>query len=208
MIQFNERGLIPAIVQDVESGRVLMHAYLNEEALRRTIDGPDVWFYSRSRRELWHKGETSGNYLTVVQIQHDCDTDSLLVQVNPSGPACHTGYDSCFDAGSLNLESLDNNNAIIHRGPEVLTELLEVIRRRAVEKPEGSYTAELLQRGTGRVAQKVVEEAGEVAIASVSQPGDELAHEMADLLYHMMVLLECVDVPARKVWDILAERRR
>jgi phosphoribosyl-ATP pyrophosphohydrolase/phosphoribosyl-AMP cyclohydrolase len=208
MIQFNDRGLIPAIVQDVESGRVLMHAYMNEEALRRTIDGPDVWFYSRSRRELWHKGETSGNYLTVVQIQHDCDTDSLLVQVNPSGPACHTGCNSCFDSGSLNLESLDNNIGIVHQGPEVLTELLEVIRNRAAEKPEGSYTAELLEQGTGRVAQKVVEEAGEVAIASVSQSGDELADEMADLLYHMLVLLKCADVPAEKVWDALAERRR
>lgn len=208
MIQFDDRGLIPAIVQDVESGRVLMHAYMNEEALKRTIDGPDVWFYSRSRRELWHKGETSGNYLTVVEIQHDCDTDSLLIQVNPCGPACHTGCNSCFDSGLLNLESLDNNNVTIHHGTEVLNELLEVVRRRAAEKPEGSYTAELLQQGTGRVAQKVVEEAGEVAIASVSQSGDDLANEMADLLYHMIVLLECANVPAQKVWDALAERRR
>ena len=226
MIQFNDRGLVPAIVQDAESGRVLMHAYMNEEALRRTLEGPDAWFYSRSRQELWHKGETSGNYMKVVEVEHDCDSDTVLVGVIPVGPACHTGAESCFDSGVLGLDSLDarstsdslDSEGPLRRvdaedmpkkpGPGVLADLLEVIKQRAEEKPEGSYTAELLEAGTGRVAQKVVEEAGEVAIASVSRTSDETASEMADLLYHSMVLLAAAGVPADKVWDELAKRRR
>ena len=208
MIQFNDRGLIPAIVQDADSGRVLMHAYMNEEALRRTLEGPDAWFYSRSRRQLWHKGETSGNYMKVVEVQHDCDSDTVLVSVSPVGPACHTGAESCFDSGSLDAGSLDANGATTKPGPGVLADLLEVIKKRAEEKPEGSYTAELLEAGTRRVAQKVVEEAGEVAIAAVSQTGEDLANEMADLLYHSMVLLTSAGVSADKVWDVLAKRRR
>ena len=217
MIQFNDRGLIPAIVQDAESGRVLMHAYMNEEALRRTLEGPDAWFYSRSRQELWHKGETSGNYMKVVEVERDCDSDAVLVAVVPVGPACHTGTESCFDSGILGPGSLDAGETTRSvdaedtpekPGPGVLADLLEVIRQRAEEKPEGSYTAELLEAGTGRVAQKVVEEAGEVAIASVSQTGEDLANEMADLLYHSMVLLASAGVPADRVWEVLAERRR
>ena len=208
MIQFNDRGLIPAIVQDAESGRVLMHAYMNGEALRLTLEGPDVWFYSRSRQELWHKGETSGNFLKVVEVQHDCDSDAVMVSVNPVGPACHTGAESCFDSGVLGSDSLVSEGTTTKSGPGVLAELLEVIVKRAEEKPEGSYTAELLAEGTGRVAQKVVEEAGEVAIASVSRPADETASEMADLLYHSMVLLTSAGVPAEMVWEELAKRRR
>ncbi|MCH7969439.1 MAG: bifunctional phosphoribosyl-AMP cyclohydrolase/phosphoribosyl-ATP diphosphatase HisIE [Chloroflexi bacterium] len=217
MIQFNDRGLIPAIVQDAESGRVLMHAYMNEEALRRTLEGPDAWFYSRSRQELWHKGETSGNYMKVVEVERDCDSDAVLVAVVPVGPACHTGTESCFDSGILGPGSLDAGDTPRSvdaedtpekPGPGILADLLEVIRQRAEEKPEGSYTAELLEAGTGRVAQKVVEEAGEVAIASVSQTGEDLANEMADLLYHSMVLLASAGVPADRVWEVLAERRR
>ncbi|MDP6666013.1 MAG: bifunctional phosphoribosyl-AMP cyclohydrolase/phosphoribosyl-ATP diphosphatase HisIE [Dehalococcoidia bacterium] len=208
MIQFNDRGLIPAIVQDADSGRVLMHAYMNEEALQRTLAGPDVWFYSRSRQELWHKGETSGNFLKVAEVRHDCDSDTLLVKANPVGPACHTGAESCFDAGELDTDSLEAKGTGVTPGPGVLSELIEVIRQRAAEKPEGSYTVELLEEGPGRVAQKVVEEAGEVAIASVSQTDEDVANEMADLLYHSMVLLAARDVPADRVWAALAERRR
>jgi phosphoribosyl-ATP pyrophosphohydrolase/phosphoribosyl-AMP cyclohydrolase len=208
MIQFDDRGLIPAIVQDAESGRVLMHAYMNEEALRKTLEGPDAWFYSRSRQELWHKGETSGNFLKVVEMQHDCDSDTVLLAVNPVGPACHTGTESCFDSGLLTAGAVDIEGTATKPGPGVLAELLEVIKQRAEEKPEGSYTVDLLAEGTGRVAQKVVEEAGEVAIASVSRSSDEIASEMADLLYHSMVLLASAGIPADKVWDELAARRR
>ena len=207
MIQFNDRGLIPAIVQNAESGRVLMHAYMNEEALKRTLEGPDVWFYSRSRHELWHKGETSGNFLKVVEVQHDCDSDALLVKANPVGPACHTGLESCFDSGTVGPATIQSEGTTEQVGPGVLADLLEVIQQRSVDRPEGSYTVELLESGVQRVAQKVGEEATEVVIASLSQTPDDLANEMADMLYHSMVLLTAAGVSADRVWEVLAERR-
>jgi phosphoribosyl-ATP pyrophosphohydrolase/phosphoribosyl-AMP cyclohydrolase len=207
MIQFDDRGLLPAIVQDADSGRVLMHAYMNEEALKLTLEGPDAWFYSRSRQELWHKGETSGNFLKVVEVQQDCDGDTVVVQVNPVGPVCHTGANSCFDTSVLDTALLEADGSAIKSGPGILQELLDVIKQRAAEKPEGSYTVELLEEGPGRIAQKVVEEAGETAIASVSQTHDDVANEMADLLYHCLVLLASLEMPADQIWQVLAKRR-
>jgi phosphoribosyl-ATP pyrophosphohydrolase/phosphoribosyl-AMP cyclohydrolase len=207
MIQFDDRGLLAAIVQDADSGRVLMHAYMNEEALKLTLEGPDAWFYSRSRQKLWHKGATSGNYLKVVEVEQDCDGDAIVVKVNPVGPACHTGAESCFDTGVLDSVLLEADGSAGRLGPGILQELLDVINQRVSEKPEGSYTVELVESGPGRIAQKVVEEAGETAIASVSQTHDDVANEMGDLLYHCMVLLVSLDMPADKVWEILAKRR-
>ena len=207
MIQFDDRGLLAAIIQDADSGRVLMHAYMNEEALKRTLEGPDAWFYSRSRQELWHKGATSGNFLKVVEVQQDCDGDAIVVQVNPAGPACHTGAESCFDSGVLDAALLEADGSTEKLGPGVLQELLDVINQRVSEKPEGSYTVSLIEEGPGRVAQKVVEEAGETAIASVSQTHDDVAEEMGDLLYHCMVLLASLKMPVDMVWEVLAKRR-
>ena len=207
MIQFDDRGLLAAIVQDADSGRVLMHAYMNEEALKRTLEGPDAWFYSRSRQELWHKGETSGNFLKVTEVQQDCDGDAIVVKVNPVGPACHTGAESCFDTAVLDSALLEADGSSERLGPGILQELLDVINQRVAEKPEGSYTVQLIEEGPGRVAQKVVEEAGETAIAAVSQTADDVANEMGDLLYHCMVLLASLEMPADKVWKVLAERR-
>jgi phosphoribosyl-ATP pyrophosphohydrolase/phosphoribosyl-AMP cyclohydrolase len=207
MIQFDDRGLLAAIVQDADSGRILMHAYMNEEALKRTLEGPDAWFYSRSRQELWHKGETSGNFLKVTEVQQDCDGDAIVVKVNPVGPACHTGTESCFDTAVLDSALLEADGSSERLGPGVLQELLDVINQRVTEKPEGSYTVELIEEGPGRIAQKVVEEAGETAIASVSQTAEDVANEMGDLLYHCMVLLASLKMPADRVWEVLAERR-
>jgi phosphoribosyl-ATP pyrophosphohydrolase/phosphoribosyl-AMP cyclohydrolase len=207
MIQFDDRGLLAAIVQDADSGRVLMHAYMNEEALKRTLEGPDAWFYSRSRQELWHKGETSGNFLKVTEVQQDCDGDAIVVKVNPVGPACHTGSESCFDTAVLDSALFETDGSSERIGPGILQERLDVINQRVAEKPEGSYTVQLIEEGPGRVAQKVVEEAGETAIASVSQTADDVANEMGDLLYHCMVLLASLEMPADKVWKVLAERR-
>jgi len=207
MIQLDDRGLLAAIVQDAGSGRVLMHAYMNEEALKRTLEGPDAWFYSRSRQQLWHKGATSGNFLKVVEVQQDCDGDAIVVQVNPVGPACHTGADSCFDSGVLDAALLEADGSTAKLGPGVMQELLDVINQRVSEKSEGSYTVSLIEEGPGRVAQKVVEEAGETAIASVSQTHDDVANEMADLLYHCMVLLASLKMPVDMVWEVLAKRR-
>ena len=207
MIQFDDRGLLAAIVQDADSGRVLMHAYMNEEALKRTLEGPDAWFYSRSRQELWHKGETSGNFLKVVEVQQDCDGDAIVVQVNPVGPVCHTKAESCFDTAVLDSALLEADGSTKKLGPGVMQELLDLINQRVAEKPEGSYTVSLIEEGPGRVAQKVVEEAGETAIASVSQTHDDVAEEMGDLLYHCMVLLASLKMPVDMVWEVLAKRR-
>ena len=207
MIQLDDRGLLAAIVQDAGSGRVLMHAYMNEEALKRTLEGPDAWFYSRSRQQLWHKGATSGNFLKVVEVQQDCDGDAIVVQVNPVGSACHTGAESCFDSGVLDAALLEADGSTTKLGPGVMQELLDVINQRVSEKSEGSYTVSLIEEGPGRVAQKVVEEAGETAIASVSQAHDDVANEMADLLYHCMVLLASLKMPVDMVWEVLAKRR-
>ncbi len=207
MIQFDDRGLLAAIVQDTDSGRVLMHAYMNKEALKRTLEGPDAWFYSRSRQELWHKGETSGNFLRVTEVQQDCDGDAVVVKVSPVGPACHTGAESCFDNSVLDSELFEAEGSSKRLGSGVLQELLDVINQRVADRPEGSYTVQLIEEGPGRIAQKVVEEAAETAIASVSQTADEVANEMGDLLYHCMVLLASLKIPADRVWEVLAERR-
>ncbi|HIF72096.1 MAG TPA: bifunctional phosphoribosyl-AMP cyclohydrolase/phosphoribosyl-ATP diphosphatase HisIE [Dehalococcoidia bacterium] len=207
MIQFDDRGLLAAIVQDADSGRVLMHAYMNKEALKLTLEGPDAWFYSRSRQELWHKGETSGNFLKVVEVEQDCDGDAIVIKVNPVSPACHTGSESCFDSAVLDTALLEADGSSEKLGPGVLQELLDVIKQRATEKPEGSYTVQLLEEGTGRIAQKIVEESGETAIASVSQTKEDVANEMGDMLYHCMVLLASLEMPADMVWEVLAKRR-
>ena len=142
-----------------------------------------------------------------MQVEHDCDNDTVLVKVNPSGSACHTGSKSCFDSGVMNKDSLDTEGISNNLGPGILAELIDVIKQRSNDKPEGSYTVELLKEGTGRVAQKIVEEAGETAIASVNQTLDDVANEMGDLLYHCMVLLVSLDIPAEQVWEVLAKRR-
>ena len=202
---------MPAIVQDADSGRVLTLAYMNKEALERTLKGPDVWFYSRSRQELWHKGETSGNYLKVHSAALDCDGDTILVQVKPTGPACHTGQESCFftdipGAGTGASETPEAEYAV---GPGVLTELAEVIEDRRRTPKNGSYTASLMEGGVERVAQKVVEEAGEVAIAAVGpEAAGRLGPEVADLLYHTLVLLSAAGVSPDAAWDELRARRK
>ena len=205
MVKFDDRGLIPALVQDASTGDVLTLAYMNEEALRRSIAGPDVWFYSRSRAELWHKGETSGNYLKVKEIIADCDSDAVLVKVEPTGPACHTGNMSCFDSPLRGSEAL--NDAERRAGPGVLAELMDVIEQRKRDRPEGSYTTRLFDEGAPRIAQKVVEESGEVVIAALTGSPQETAAEASDLLYHLLVLLAASDVPMEQVWDQLLERR-
>ena len=203
MIQFDDRGLLTAVVQDANTKQVLMVAFMNAEALRRTIEGPHAWFYSRSRKELWEKGATSGDYLNVVDIELDCDGDAVVVTANPSNAACHTGAKSCFHR-SIDAD-MESNQRI---GPGILTELAEVIHQRAVEKPEGSYTVKQLAAGPSRIAQKVIEEAGETGLAAATGDTDSVAAEMADLFYNCITLSESVGVPMDEVWAELARRRR
>ena len=203
MITFDDRGLLTVVVQDARTNEVLMVAHMNREALKRTIAGPHVWFYSRSRKSLWEKGSTSGDYLNVVDLKLDCDGDALLVTAEPVGAACHTGKISCFH-NSVDADGETSNRI----GPGILNELVDIIHQRAVEMPEGSYTAKLLAAGPSRIAQKVIEEAGETGLAAATGATDDVAAEMADLIYNCVTLLESVGVPIEDVWAELARRRR
>jgi phosphoribosyl-ATP pyrophosphohydrolase/phosphoribosyl-AMP cyclohydrolase len=170
-------GLVPAIIVDKNTDQVLMLGFMNEEAVKKTIDTKKVTFFSRSRNELWTKGETSGNYLNLVDIKVDCDDDTLLVFADPTGPTCHTGDYSCF--------KLDPKSNSI----EFLNVLFELIKRRKEERPEGSYTTKLFEKGTNRIIQKVGEEAIETVIAAKNRDKNEIVNEVSDLLYHLFVML-------------------
>jgi phosphoribosyl-ATP pyrophosphohydrolase/phosphoribosyl-AMP cyclohydrolase len=204
-IKLTDKGLVPAIAQDVNTGQVLMLGYVNPGSLKRTVEGGQVWFYSRSREDLWHKGEVSGNYLNLREAWVDCDADTLLLKVQPDGPACHTGEVSCF---FTKMEGLPEEYEVSESGPGILDELFALIQDRKRELPEGSYTTRLFQEGVSRIAQKVIEEAGETAIAAVQVDQDNLPGEVADLLYHILVLLAASGVTPQQVWQELRERRR
>ncbi len=205
-LKLDKQGLIPAIAQDINTGKVLMLGYMNPGSLKRTVEGIQVWFYSRSREDLWHKGEVSGNYLNLREAWVDCDGDTLLLKVVPDGPTCHTQNDSCFFTP---LEGVPDPAEFTRTDPGsgVLDELYAVIQDRKQKMPEGSYTAELLAEGIGRVAQKVTEEAGETAIAAAQGNVENLPEEVADLLYHTLVLMAASDVKPQQVWDVLRKRR-
>lgn len=176
-LDFNKvGGLIPAIIQDNETNKVLMLGYMNQEALQKTQELSRVTFYSRTKERLWTKGEESGNYLNVVSIQEDCDRDTLLIKVNPVGPVCHTGDDTCFKE--------ENKEDILF-----LKYLQHFIDKRYKDMPEGSYTTSLFQSGVNRMAQKVGEEAIESVIEACNGTDDRLIYESADMIYHLIVLL-------------------
>ena len=203
MIKLNGRGLVPAIVQDADTGQVLMLGYMNPDSIKRTLDGGQVWFYSRSREELWHKGEVSGSYLNLEEAYVDCDGDTLLLKVKPTGPVCHTGNESCFFQSMEGEQEYEGED----KGSGILEELFSVIQERKLDRPEGSYTVQLLDGGVGRIAQKVIEEAGESALAGATRDRENLPKEVADLLYHTLVLLSASDVSPEEVWRELRERR-
>jgi phosphoribosyl-ATP pyrophosphohydrolase/phosphoribosyl-AMP cyclohydrolase len=187
-------GLLPAIVQHARTGQVLMLAFMNQEALRLTLSTGRAVFFSRSRGELWTKGETSGNYLNVVDVSVDCDADSILVLADPLGPTCHNGTESCFaDAAPTDVQTLS-----------FLRVLETTIANRMAEKPEGSYTARLVAEGPGRIAQKIGEEGVETALAAVTRDDAGLLSECADLVYHLVVLLKSRDL---ELDDLVAELR-
>jgi phosphoribosyl-AMP cyclohydrolase / phosphoribosyl-ATP pyrophosphohydrolase len=201
-LKFDDQGLLPVVVQDVATGAVLMLAWANREAVERTLATGQVWFWSRSRQSLWHKGETSGNTLTVIEALPDCDGDTLLIRALPAGPACHRGTRTCFEPNPAHLE---------------LGWLAEILKARAGASPGESYTARLLAGGIERVAQKVGEEGVETALAAVSliargedekqpQRRSALVGEAADLLYHLLVLLQASGIEPDEVVHELARR--
>ena len=187
--------LLPAIIQDADDSRVLMLGYMNNEALQKTLNSGHVTFYSRTRQALWTKGETSGNYLNFVSAELDCDGDTILVKAKPDGPVCHTGSQTCFnDKTTLALE--------------VLNRLTEIIKYRNLDRPAGSYTTELFEKGSSRIAQKVGEEGVELSLAKVKEDKSEILNEAADLMFHFMVLLESSNLSLDDVCEILSKRYR
>ena len=191
--KFNADGLIPAVVQDAQTREVLTVAYMNEEALRLTVERGETYFWSRSRQKLWHKGATSGNFQKVIRLHLDCDEDTVLVEVEPLGPACHTGAYSCFQV-EPGLEG-------------VLKDLYALIERRKEERPEGSYTTYLFNSGLDKILKKVGEEATETIVAAKNSETERLVSETGDLLYHLLVLLVERGVQLEEVTRELKERR-
>ena len=196
-------GLVPAIIQDAKTKNVLMLGYMNQEAYDKTIATKKVTFWSRSRNCLWTKGETSGNFLHLVDIKVDCDNDTLLVKAHPDGPTCHTGTDTCWgETNSLEfkVDSLENNPLMF------LTELQDFIDKRHEEMPEGSYTTKLFKDGINKMAQKVGEEALETVIEATNGTADHLVYEASDLLYHLIVLLTSKGLRIEDIADELHKR--
>lgn len=203
-VKFDERGLMPAVVQDAHTRGVLMLAYMNAESLKRTLETGETWFWSRSRAQLWHKGETSGNTQRVVEVLLDCDGDALLLRVEPAGPACHTGQTSCFHnviqaAGAARENAGDLG--------EVLSALYALVETRKRERPQGSYTTYLFDHGLDKILKKVGEEASETIIAAKNEDPNALTKESCDLLYHLIVLLVERGVTLGDVGNELVRRR-
>nr|WP_205825192.1 bifunctional phosphoribosyl-AMP cyclohydrolase/phosphoribosyl-ATP diphosphatase HisIE [Bacillus sp. RO1] len=202
-VKFDEKGLVPAIVQNASTKEVLTLAYMNGESLVKTVETRETWFWSRSRGELWHKGATSGNTQHVVEMRYDCDQDAVLVLVEPNGPACHKGEETCFHEVVLGGDSGASDSS---KSSSILSRLESVIASRAVDKPEGSYTTYLFEEGVDKILKKVGEEAAEVIIAAKNRDRGELTWEVADLFFHVMVLLREQDVNLEEVLAVLEER--
>ena len=201
MIHFDEKGLVPAIVQE-ENGEVLMLAYMNEESLKKTLETGFTWFYSRSRKKLWRKGETSGNVQRVASVRPDCDGDALLVEVVKDGPACHRGTDSCFDGAEA-----EGTGAEKEGGPCLtIDDLYRLLQDRNERRPEGSYTTYLFEKGLEKILKKCGEEATEVVIAAMKGSREETIYELADLCYHALVLMVQCGVTLDEVRGELASR--
>ena len=196
-IKFDKQGLVPVVVQDVTTKQVLMLAYMNKEAYLKTIETKETWFYSRSRRELWHKGATSGNKQTLVSMSLDCDGDTLLVNVTPHGPACHTGAESCFFNPIIEGEKASH---------DVIQRIVDTIESRKKYPDEDSYTNYLFDKGIDKVLKKMGEEASEVIIGAKNNDRDEIKWEVSDLVYHTLVLLNMTNVSVDEIKDVLYER--
>jgi phosphoribosyl-ATP pyrophosphohydrolase/phosphoribosyl-AMP cyclohydrolase len=203
-VKLDAQGLVTAIAQDADSGKVLMVAYMSPESVQRTLDTGEMVFYSRSRQELWHKGDTSGSFLHVQSAQVDCDGDVLLFQVKADGPACHTGAETCFFTPLQITPNYDHAES----GAGVLDELFHTVKQRQQDMPAGSYTTSLFESGTARIAQKVGEEGVETALAAATNDKEHLPGEIADLMYHTIVLLADAGLTPDDVWAELRSRQK
>ncbi|MFN2576797.1 MAG: bifunctional phosphoribosyl-AMP cyclohydrolase/phosphoribosyl-ATP diphosphatase HisIE [Pyrinomonadaceae bacterium] len=213
-LKFDTEGLIPAVVQDASNHEVLMLAYMNAESLRRTCDTNQTWFWSRSRKELWHKGETSENTQQVIDIRVDCDADAIIVLVDPAGPACHTGKQTCFH-NHLAVKNTSTEVSVAMARPQtgtsqfdsLLDDLYSLIDSRYHERPEGSYTTYLFNKGREKILAKVSEEAGETVTAGREESDQRLTEETSDLIYHLLVLLVERGITLDRIRAELAGRR-
>jgi phosphoribosyl-ATP pyrophosphohydrolase/phosphoribosyl-AMP cyclohydrolase len=217
--KFNQLGLMPAVVQDYQTKEVLMVAYVNKESLNLSLEKGETVFYSRSRQELWHKGETSGNTQEIKEIYYDCDQDTILFLVEPAGPACHTGKTSCFyrkiaeetevkAEEMMKMQQEAQNIETDFETKNVVDFLYDLILRRREEMPEGSYTTYLFEEGIDKILKKVGEESAEVIIASKNDPDQELVYETADLVYHMLVLLAARGIEPDQIREELKKRHK
>ena len=188
-------GLLPAIIQDADNARILMLGYMNKESLEKTLETKKVTFFSRSKQALWTKGETSGNFLELVSMEIDCDKDTFLIKAKPKGPTCHLGNQTCFNDESGSFVSF-------------LEALSTLIHQRQVDRPKDSYTTSLFEKGKSRIAQKVGEEGVELSLAHMKDDKEEILNESADLLFHMMVLLEDAGLSLEEVCEILVKRHK
>ncbi len=216
-ILFNEQGLVPAIIQDVNTKKVLMLAYMNKESLQKTIEMNETWFWSRSRQQYWNKGESSGHRQYVKSIAYDCDGDTLLIGVEQIGSACHTGATSCFyrsikttniEQTTFNEKIIDLSNGEVSPTLAVIKELETLIAKRDANRPEGAYTTYLFQQGLDKILKKIGEEASEVIIAAKNGNNKELSSEAADLIYHLLVLLQQNKLPLDQVLVELQKRKK
>ncbi|MDR5659750.1 bifunctional phosphoribosyl-AMP cyclohydrolase/phosphoribosyl-ATP diphosphatase HisIE [Serpentinicella sp. ANB-PHB4] len=201
-IQFNRDGLVPAIVQESKTKEVLMLAYMNEASLRKTIETKKTWFWSRSRGQLWNKGESSGHFQHVKSIKYDCDGDTLLVEVDQVGVACHTGEKNCFFKDLMKADEEKNIDITI------LEKVYNVIKDRKENPKEGSYTNYLFEKGIDKILKKVGEENAEVIIAAKNPEKEELVYEASDLMYHLFVLLNEREIPLEEIYKELAKRTK
>ncbi len=207
-LKFGADGLILVVAQDADSGRVLMVAYMNRDALERTVTSGNAWYWSRSRRALWRKGEESGHTQRVREIRVDCDSDALLLLVDQQGAACHTGHQSCFYRDTEGREvSVESGESRRRQGTDILDDLFDLLKRRREEMPAGSYSATLLRAGRPTIASKVLEEAEEFTRAAREEPDQRVVEEAADLLYHIWVLLVERGVALNAVRRELERRR-
>ncbi|SDI29350.1 phosphoribosyl-ATP pyrophosphatase /phosphoribosyl-AMP cyclohydrolase [Halanaerobium congolense] len=217
--KFNQLGLMPAVVQDYQTKEVLMVAYVNKESLNLSLEKGETVFYSRSRQELWHKGETSGNTQEIKEIYYDCDQDTILFLVEPAGPACHTGKTSCFyrkiaEETEVKAEEMMKMQQEAQKieaefeAEKVVDSLYQLILSRKEEMPEGSYTTYLFEEGIDKILKKVGEESAEVIIASKNDPDQELVYETADLVYHMLVLLAARGIEPDQIREELKKRHK
>ena len=201
-IKYNDAGLVPAIVQDYNTRQVLMMAWMNEDALKQSIATKKATFYSRSRQQLWVKGETSGNFQTIISVDYDCDGDTLLLQVIPAGPACHTGNTSCFYRNMMT----DETNAL--GNIDILPKLFALIADRKNNPVEGSYTNYLFREGVDKIGKKIGEESAETIIAAKNNDPDELIYESSDLIYHLFVMLNNQGVDLTSIFKELTKRHK